>query len=218
MVGCSLSLLVHLCAAMFLWTRPPRATVARELGDLEEFLEVDLAPDSPDPGGDTPPERPPDAAPPTVSPRPRPGRPPRRPAVIVTYEPQPVPPPPVSIAPVLADEGEPVEAETAIDQGPAAPPVTRRLLPNAARALRVYDVFPAMPDRPGLARVERARMVEVCVSDRGSVSDAVIAERANDAFERTLRAAILTWRYRPLTVDGRPTPFCHLLHVSYRVD
>lgn len=122
-----------------------------------------------------------------------------------------------------ANQEEPVEepAPPPLVAEPPAPAAQIRqlLLPAAARALRVYDVFPSMPSpRRELASVEQARTVEVCVSDRGAVSDAVIDGRRQDAFDRTLRAAILTWRYRPLTVNGRATPFCHLMRVSYRVN
>jgi hypothetical protein len=85
------------------------------------------------------------------------------------------------------------------------------LPPNIARALRIYDTFPSFGSRTG-ADVD----VRVCVSAQGAVSDASVDDRQSGAFSDTLRAAILSWRYRPLMVNGLPTPFCHLMHISYR--
>jgi TonB family protein len=61
-------------------------------------------------------------------------------------------------------------------------------------------------------------VVEVCVSDRGQVSDAVIAEGGMAAIDATLRMAIRSWRYRPLLVNGAPTPFCHFMKLKYALN
>jgi len=49
-------------------------------------------------------------------------------------------------------------------------------------------------------------------------SDAVIAEGGMAAFDHTLRAAIRSWRYRPLVVNGAPTPFCHFMKIKYALN
>jgi hypothetical protein len=85
-----------------------------------------------------------------------------------------------------------------------------------ARALRIYDSFPTLPDRVLAAR--RDLDVQVCVSTKGSVSDAVIVRGPTDPASETLRAAILGWRYRPFTRDGAPAPFCHLMRISYSMN
>jgi protein TonB len=225
-VGSALSLLLHGCVVALIWGHPPRVTLASDLVD-DDLVTVAVAADTPEPPAV-------DAAPPPPAPTPPPPRP-RRPLARPDTVPTPGPvPSSMAVAPPLTpdqpdpdedideDQEEPVEEPapppaTTETEAPAAQ-IRQLLLPAAARALRVYDVFPTMPlARRGLASAERARTVEVCVSDRGAVSDAVIDGRSNDTFDRTLRAAILTWRYRPLTVNGRPTPFCHLMRVSYRL-
>jgi hypothetical protein len=82
---------------------------------------------------------------------------------------------------------------------------------NVARTLRFYDTFPSLGQRAGVEMD-----VRVCVSAQGSVSDASVEERESRSFSGTFRAAILSWRYRPLMVNGLPTPFCHRMHISYR--
>jgi TonB family protein len=90
------------------------------------------------------------------------------------------------------------------------------IAPDTARALRVYDTFPMLLARAALARAEV--LVEVCVSDHGQVSDAVIAQGGMEAIDNTLRTAIRSWRYRPLLVNGAPTPFCHFMRIKYAMN
>jgi hypothetical protein len=89
------------------------------------------------------------------------------------------------------------------------------LSPATARALRVYDVYPAPPE-PLRAGVVHVLLADICVSDRGLVSDVSMAPGGAAALESALRAAIRTWRYRPLLLDGVPTPFCHPMRFIYR--
>lgn len=104
---------------------------------------------------------------------------------------------------------------------PAPPPAPRPPPPapvphigaDTARALRVYDTFPKVLEQARLAHAEV--VVQVCVSDHGLVDDAVIARGGTRAIDDTLRAAIRSWRYRPLLVNGAATPFCHFLRITY---
>jgi hypothetical protein len=92
------------------------------------------------------------------------------------------------------------------------------LTPDLARGLRVYDIFPAMPSDTRFPAVGRPLQVEVCVSDRGAVSDAVIVQKTAPSFDDRIRAAILTWRYRPFLVNGTPIPFCHVMRITYAMN
>jgi TonB family protein len=101
---------------------------------------------------------------------------------------------------------------------PVAPPPTKApvIAPETARALRVYDTYPMLLAQASLSRAEV--VVEVCVSDHGQVSDAVIAESSTRGIDNTLRTAIRSWRYRPLVVNGAPTPFCHFMRIKYALN
>jgi TonB family protein len=114
----------------------------------------------------------------------------------------PLSPPPVARTPSPARVLAPEE------------PPGQMVPPEIARALRIYDFFPSMAMKlvHGRADVD----VRICVSEQGTVSDASIQQPAPEALGETLRAAILKWRYRPLTVNGRSMPFCHLIRFSYR--
>lgn len=134
---------------------------------------------------------------------------------------------PTEASPVPGDPREESEAEE--PQPPPAPTVTRIeeeqpapptkapvIAPDTARALRVYDTYPMILRQASLSRAEV--LVEVCVSDHGQVSDAVIAEGGMASIDHTLRAAIRSWRYRPLVVNGAPTPFCHFMRIKYALN
>jgi TonB family protein len=105
----------------------------------------------------------------------------------------------------------------ALDEERSAPPTkTPIIAPDTARALRVYDTYPMLLAQAAVKRAEI--LVEVCVSDHGQVSDAVIAEGGMAAIDHTLRTAIRSWRYRPLVVNGAPTPFCHFMRIKYALN
>jgi TonB family protein len=104
-------------------------------------------------------------------------------------------------------------AEAAPSEPPTKAPI---IAPETARALRVYDTFPMMLAQNSVSRAEV--MVEVCVSDHGQVSDAIIAQSSLRGMDNTLRAAIRSWRYRPLVVNGAPTPFCHFMRIKYAMN
>ena len=116
-------------------------------------------------------------------------------------------------------ESAPAAAPLAVAPVAAAPVTPTRaavIAPETARALRVYDTYPMLLAQASLSRAEF--VVEVCVSDHGQVSDAVIAEGPLRSSESTLRTAIRSWRYRPLVVNGAPTPFCHFMRIKYAMN
>jgi outer membrane biosynthesis protein TonB len=87
-----------------------------------------------------------------------------------------------------------------------------------AQALRVYDVFPSMPDAMRAAGIAAAVSVEICVTDSGNVSEVTLDTATAPALRDVLRSAIRTWRYRPLVLAGSATPFCHDMQVRYSVN
>jgi outer membrane biosynthesis protein TonB len=127
---------------------------------------------------------------------------PEPPATAMVPEDDPAPPPP---APTTLSAPRNV---------PTPAPPAQMVPPEIARALRTYDFFPTMALK--LVHGKGDANVRICVSEQGSVSEASIENDPDDAFAETLRAALLRWRYRPLTVNGRPTPFCHRIRLSYR--
>jgi hypothetical protein len=101
---------------------------------------------------------------------------------------------------------------------PAPPARAAHIPPAIAKGLREYDAFPSLPAPMRLLEPEHIVVVDVCVSEQGYVDDVSITEGAAELLDGPLRAAIRTWRYRPLLVSGTPTRFCHVVRIDYRVN
>ncbi|HYQ46676.1 MAG TPA: energy transducer TonB [Polyangiaceae bacterium] len=54
-------------------------------------------------------------------------------------------------------------------------------------------------------------MLRLCVSAEGRVSSVQVLKGAGAALDGQFPSVMGRWRYRPLMVDGAPTPFCYLL-------
>jgi hypothetical protein len=212
-----LSLLVHAGLLAVVTTRPHRAAMS-ELAPPAVTIDLQATtldePLAPEPAPATPPVK----SRGTIHSAAR-----RLPRVVTSFAPD-------SQVTTAADSGDPGEESEAEGPAPAPPPATASLevarpapptkapviAPDTARALRVYDTYPMLLAQASLTRAEI--LVEVCVSDHGQVSDAVIAEGGMAAIDHTLRAAIRSWRYRPLLVNGAPTPFCHFMKIKYALN
>jgi hypothetical protein len=127
--------------------------------------------------------------------------------------------------PEQAAGGKDVEAESPPTAAPRAASARSaeaepflHLPAEVAKALRIYDTFPALPDSMRRERVEHAVLLDVCVTERGSVSNVLTMQGSVAALDAELHSAIRTWRYRPLLVSGTPMPFCHALQVTYRLN
>ena len=109
-------------------------------------------------------------------------------------------------------DGRPSGGATPEAPTPArAPPVVSGVV---ARALRVYDTFPRMPEILRMGAHAEITEAEICVSEQGSVHS-VRLRGASAPLEHALRAAILTWRYRPYVMNGQTVPFCHVSRFVY---
>lgn len=84
-----------------------------------------------------------------------------------------------------------------------------------ATALRVRDYFPRLPAASWPEARPYIVQVAVCVSEAGSVSDAVLQSSASPSLDPVVLAAVRSWRYRPRLVAGEPRPFCHGVTIAY---
>ncbi len=92
-----------------------------------------------------------------------------------------------------------------------------RVSMDYAAYLRTYESFPSLPEvcwPPG--KTTNTVMVEVCVTERGTVNDVVVRQSAGNDTDGFLINAIRSWRYRPRLVSGSPRPFCHPIRIVYK--
>jgi hypothetical protein len=206
---------VHTTALLLLSTvaAPPRR-VRSEMDDAQTVVTVEALTTAPEPAL-PPPSEPPPPAPAGILRRHRPAA-----RLLVTTAPHWGDPEPLAVAPSSLPDPAPPPASP-----PPAPPSLPRatyVAPAVARALRAYDTYPSMsdaiPDRPFRQPTSiapsTAATLDICVSSSGAVTG-VSVSGPNEAFNRRLRPAVLTWRYRPLLVAGAPAPFCHLMKIAY---
>jgi TonB family protein len=219
-LGGGLSALLHLGLLAMLAGRPPTATIGDSRPSVVAIeLETTTVEETPRPAT-------PEAAPAETRSRGERPRPVSRrlPRVVVSVARESE-----LAAPLAPHTGEPQEDEEAFEAEPEAPPPPAPIAeapstptkapviaPETARALRVYDTFPMVLAQARLAHAQM--LVEVCVSDHGRVSDAVISESSVRSMDSTLRTAIRSWRYRPLVVNGAPIPFCHRMRIHYAMN
>jgi hypothetical protein len=57
--------------------------------------------------------------------------------------------------------------------------------------------------------------LEVCVDERGAVSEVNLLSSAAPRLDRMVAAAAGGWRYRPLELAGAAIPFCHAVVIKY---
>ena len=112
------------------------------------------------------------------------------------------------------------DADDEVTVGKPLPGRPSRISMDHAAYLRTYEYFPSpLPDScwpPG--RIANSMLVEVCVSERGDVTDVVIRQSAGSDADSFLMNAIRSWRYRPRLVMGFPRPFCHPIRIVYKRD
>jgi hypothetical protein len=99
---------------------------------------------------------------------------------------------------------------------PAAEPPPLNISPRLGAGQRLSDVNdpryrPSLPpalNRPGM--VVRG-FFKICVSREGQVSDVKMLNSPDPDVANGWTTVIRRWQYKPLTVDGKPTRFCHPL-------
>jgi hypothetical protein len=159
------------------------------------------------------------------------------PALVQPSEPPNDRPPPPSSD--LADDGEPGTQQGAPagmlgDTGIAAlatmvpPPPPRApeikpvtLPPSIGSGQRITDINdprfrPSLPGPLNRAGVMLWGLFRICVGADGDVTNVKVLKTAEPTVDGEWARVIQTWQYRPYSIDGRPTPFCHTMRLEVR--
>jgi len=110
----------------------------------------------------------------------------------------PPPPPPKDTGPKMVSTG--VGARQLVIN-PGSPPYCCPKIPKAL-------------ERGGM---QFAAQVRMCVSATGAVTDVRVMRGVGPAIDSQIPTYLRRWRYKPLMVDGRPTPFCYPLRYEIAV-
>jgi len=85
------------------------------------------------------------------------------------------------------------------------PAVGKQLLLTDPDDERYRVKLPEVMERAGI--VAKA-IVRICVSAQGTVTDVKVLKGAGPAIDPQIPGVLRTWKYKPYTLDGKPTPFC----------
>jgi TonB family protein len=78
------------------------------------------------------------------------------------------------------------------------------------------NTLPAYPDAARKAGRQGDVILKVHISATGEVTEVELI-RGEEPFASVAIAAVRTWRYRPATVDGRPSPFTRRVQIPFRI-
>ncbi len=59
-------------------------------------------------------------------------------------------------------------------------------------------------------------MLQICVAPTGNVSSVSLIKGMDPKVDPLLQSKVRTWRYKPMTVDGAPVPFCYRLRYEHQ--
>lgn len=102
--------------------------------------------------------------------------------------------------------------ETAPPPPPPAKPV--RLGGEISAPKLAYRVEPEYPQLAVAAQMEGTVILEATVDETGAVQDAKVL-RSRGILDAAALEAVQQWRYEPLMLNGRPTPFVLTVTVSF---
>jgi hypothetical protein len=113
------------------------------------------------------------------------------------------PPPAAAAAPERSGQVVPPQVETAQRlTSPLEPPYK-----------------PSVPKRFAVAGARYTGIYKICVSSDGRVAGVKPLKSAGEReVDDSFMTTLLTWRYRPLSVDGKAVPFCSMINLSVGFD
>ena len=94
--------------------------------------------------------------------------------------------------------------------GTIGAPVAPKFLPPQMGAQQM--VSGAKPDLPTFLRRPGATylvLAKICVGISGSVETVTLQKRAEPTLDSNVVNAVKAWRFKPLTANGTPVPFCY---------
>ena len=101
--------------------------------------------------------------------------------------------------------------------GTGAPSAAPRFLPPLmARQQQLpgsYPVLPAVLSTPGARYDVKAK---VCVGTTGVVDSVIILKHGPPVLDAVVLSSIKAWRFRPLSANGAPVPFCYFADLDFR--
>lgn len=133
------------------------------------------------------------------------------PVVAAAPAPEPVVPEPVVPEPVVPFVPEP--GPVAVPP-PAAPVVARIYSSDDSNVVPPIVISQRIPAFPGPIRFVQAGVIEVVVSESGTVESAMMRASVDPQYDRLTLLAARSWLYQPAMVDGVPVRFLKRIQLN----
>jgi protein TonB len=91
---------------------------------------------------------------------------------------------------------------------------SQQLLTDPSKDPQYRVKIPEQLNRPG---VKMFALINVCVSKEGNVTGVKFVKSMDPSVDPLLKQMVMSWRYKPLTVDDHPVPFCYNLRYDHQV-
>ena len=106
---------------------------------------------------------------------------------------------------------------------PVAPPAPPKFVSPAIGGQQLA-INPRVPPYrlvlpPAFAQTTGIRlwaMLQICVNPAGGVTNVSIIKGMDPKVDPLLASKVRSWRYKPMTVDGQPVPFCYRLRYEHQ--
>jgi len=99
---------------------------------------------------------------------------------------------------------------------PGAPVPPKFLAPQMGAQLKLSGAepdFPAFLRRPGAGYLV---MAKICVGVSGTVETVTVQKRAEPTLDSNVVTAVKAWRFKPMTANGTPVPFCYFGRFEFK--
>jgi hypothetical protein len=101
------------------------------------------------------------------------------------------------------------------DTAPAGPPPVTAL---EASYLCTHQALRSLPKALNIRGHTYRLQVQACISAEGRVERVTLQKGAAPELDTQVLTDVRTWRYRPRMVQGKASPFCYKVRVSYEVE
>jgi outer membrane biosynthesis protein TonB len=98
---------------------------------------------------------------------------------------------------------------------PAGPPPVTAL---EASYLCTHQSLRSLPKSLNVRGRTYRLQVQACISAEGRVENVTLQRGAAPELDAQVLGDVRTWRYRPRIIEGKPSPFCYKVRVSYEVE
>jgi hypothetical protein len=98
---------------------------------------------------------------------------------------------------------------------PRGPPPVTAL---EASYLCTHQALRSLPKALNIRGHTYRLQVQACISAEGRVEQVILQRGAAPELDTQVITDVRAWRYRPRIVQGKPSPFCYKVRVSYEVE